>query len=132
MTNPPPDTLLRFMAELMEWTNISTEPVYRTLRPIKADHRLWGDPPTGKVQRRLLPNWPGDRNASGLLHIKDLGEYLKKANTMIPELWGSPGFDQPHHTVSYPAYIECLLWIFSEHGYKWVECETCDGTGGST
>ena len=45
------------IAQQLGWTDISTEPVHRTLRPIEVHpNRLWGYPPHG-FQRRLLPDW---------------------------------------------------------------------------
>ncbi len=52
MTNPT--DLQRFMAELMGWTDIHEW----------ADD-IWGTPPgCTKEEEQILPNWPGDRDAS--------------------------------------------------------------------
>ena len=102
MTNPTPQVVQTFMAELLGWTDSKRSPI---------DNRLWGLPPQDTVAEldlgkyMLVPNWPRDRNASGWL-IKEM-----PINSVRPAI---------------SAYEECIEFI-KYKGYKWVECAACEG-----
>lgn len=59
------------IAQRLGWTDISTEPVHRTFRPIMTHpNRLWGYPPSVN-QRRLLPDWEHDQNLAIVLPLEE-------------------------------------------------------------
>ena len=68
------------LAILAGWTLINTDPVYRSLRAIKPDGRLWGYSPPGysKYQGRMLI--PAFKTPDDLLPLmgKILGDYNLK------------------------------------------------------
>ena len=119
MTNPTPQVVQLKIAELLGWTDLKRSPM---------DNRLWGLPPQDTVAEldlgkyMLVPNWPGDRNASIGLPVKNEGDYNRATDIVrekhYPDLEGD----------RLPADLESLAWILYK-GYRWRECECCFGDG---
>ncbi len=139
MNNPPPDTLLRFMAELMGYLWLEyihcdgtfagrralMEPRYlKSARWRKADMSLPID--EGGMD---FPDWLGSHDAARGLEVKDR---FKFAIALKEITGGNKDFDVDDGDVK--ALIQgaalcwmlfataeqwCLAWIMSEHGYKW-------------
>ncbi|KKL14526.1 hypothetical protein LCGC14_2514810, partial [marine sediment metagenome] len=120
---PTDEQLKQKMAEVQGWTDlrIHTKQYFTG----DFDHWLIGSPPNRKDTCRV-PNWPTDRNLSKDLQIKDFRLYAVALDIITEEL-GISAFHLLERR--YPANIECLAWILSEHGYRWVECEACKGGG---
>ncbi len=113
MNNPTKDQVQRFMAKLLG---------YKRKHSAGKGREYWLYPDGS--QHNSLPNWPGDRKESYELPTKLKGFFRKAYREVeleyLVELTGLP-LD--------PAWFECLVWIYSEHGYKWVECGDCDDEG---
>ena len=105
MFNPPPDTLRRFMAELMGGYCLCAE-YYFTLDK-------YNDPEPNCPQCDLLlnPDWLNDRNASYDLPVENQWNYAEALSQLILSM---PDEDRP----IWGAYTESLAWILYK-GYKW-------------
>jgi len=107
-----PLVLQTFIAERLGWTDLYTAP----------DGTLVGIPPGSESPIQVSPpNWLDDRNATKDLPVKDRKAYWA-AYAKFPEYYQE--LESEAHLDS--ALIESLIWILSEHGYRWVECAKCE------
>ncbi len=105
---------------------------------------LWGIPPMGAVSLLEsggylpVPNWPGNNTAAYDLTRSDSGRFadclaeIMGVKESQSEIFSCPSNGLAWISSKYPAMLPtaeqwCLAWIMSEHGYKWVECEKCEG-----
>lgn len=135
MTNPPPGTLQLFMAELMGWQDLHPSGLMGGVGQLRG----WREPHTKAMT--AVPNWPGSHDAARGLEVasKDRPRFGVILGRIF---WGGIESRPPDEVEFKPkgwadavmllwATPEqwCLAWVLSEHGYKWVECENCDGSG---
>ena len=115
MTNPTPLVVWQFMAELQGWTDLKRSPI---------DNRLWGLPPQDTVAEldlgkyMLVPNWPGDRNASRDLPVEDYHKLNDAHCSFENDYFAVAISKREMFDVRYPAWLECMMWIFYM-GYRW-------------
>ncbi len=134
MTGPPPETTRREIAKKLGWTMI------RSMKGGVLAGYHPDDGPLPKSPIKPLPNWPGDNNmAYGLpgtisdRFVDCLAEIMniKEGDLDYPPYArnGLVYVSSKYPTMCPTAEQWCLAWLLSEHGWRWVACAPCKGSG---
>ena len=128
MTNPNPTPLVvrQFIAKLLGWTHLAINGKDQLLGRSPEGYAKWGV----NASLTTVPNWPGSHDAARGLEVRDKPRFalclfeivFRQKNSDDPTLMVTGEVGQLLFATSDQW---CLAWILSEHGYKWVECETC-------
>ncbi len=113
---PTNEQLQRKIAEVLGWKNLHLK-----------HGNLLGFPP-GFRTIQCVPNWPTNRDDSKELPVKDQHAYNE---AISKECYKAIKTGDPTSEIilsRQPAEVESLAWLLYK-GWRWVECDECDGLG---
>ncbi len=118
MTNPTPQVMLPFIAELIGWTHLATNGKDQLLGRSPEGYAKWGV----NASLTTVPDWPGSLDAARGLEVGNPHDFwVALYKTMIPEELRKKKlslYDYATQIIWYTPTQWCLAWILYK-GYRW-------------